>query len=96
MDGLTEATTASSRKPPRPRIGRIFHRAALLARIGADARDDEELREKKALTDEIKGGLEQVVSDFKASWQERAFNPQPDPPADPTKVATEASAGAGA
>src|SRR3954464_4048704 len=46
------------------------------------------LREKKALTDEIKGGLEQVVSDFKAAWQERAFNPQPDPPADPTKAVT--------
>ena len=52
------------------------------------------LREKKALTDEIKAGLEEVISDFKASWQERAFNPQPDPPADPTKVETGAAAGA--
>ena len=40
---------ASSRNPPRPRIGRIARWAALLARIGADARDDEELRQKKAL-----------------------------------------------
>jgi F-type H+-transporting ATPase subunit alpha len=51
------------------------------------------LREKKTLTDEIKADLEQVVSDFKASWQDRAFNPQPDPPADPTRAIGE---GAGA
>jgi F-type H+-transporting ATPase subunit alpha len=52
------------------------------------------IREKKALTDEIKSDLEQVVSDFKASWQERAFNPQPDPPSDPTRAAeTTAAAG---
>jgi F-type H+-transporting ATPase subunit alpha len=44
------------------------------------------IREKKSLTDEIKGELVQAVTDFKASWQERAFNPQPDPPADPTKA----------
>jgi F-type H+-transporting ATPase subunit alpha len=54
------------------------------------------IREKKALTDEIKSDLEQVVSDFKASWQERAFNPQPDPPADPTRAeAAETTAAAG-
>ncbi|HEV7893967.1 MAG TPA: F0F1 ATP synthase subunit alpha [Pyrinomonadaceae bacterium] len=44
------------------------------------------IREKKTLTDEIKEGLRQVIGDFKASWQERAFNPQPDPPADPTRA----------
>jgi F-type H+-transporting ATPase subunit alpha len=55
------------------------------------------IREKKALTDDIKADLEQVVSDFKATWQERAFNPQPDPPADPTRAITEeAGAAAGA
>ena len=46
---MTEETTASSRNPPRPRAGWIANGAALLARIGADARDDEELRQKKAL-----------------------------------------------
>jgi adenylate cyclase len=46
---VTEETTASSRNPPRPRGGWIAKWAALLARIGADARDDEELRQKKAL-----------------------------------------------
>ncbi len=46
---MTEATTASSRNPPRPRVGGIANGAALLARIGADARDDDELRQKKAL-----------------------------------------------
>ena len=46
---MTEETTASSRNPPRPRVGWIANGAALLARIGADARDDEELRQKKAL-----------------------------------------------
>jgi adenylate cyclase len=46
---VTEETTASSRNPPRPRAGWIANGAALLARIGADARDDEELRQKKAL-----------------------------------------------
>src|SRR5688500_6813447 len=54
-----------------------------------------DIREKKALTDEIKGGLTQAVNDFKASWQERGFNPQPDPPSDPTKAPTTAAAGAG-
>jgi adenylate cyclase len=46
---VTEETTASSRHATRPRVGWIAKRAALLARIGADARDDEELRQKKAL-----------------------------------------------
>ncbi|HKG12683.1 MAG TPA: F0F1 ATP synthase subunit alpha [Pyrinomonadaceae bacterium] len=55
------------------------------------------LREKKTLTDEIKADLEQVIGDFKASWQDRAFNPQPDPPADPTRAdAAETTAVAGA
>lgn len=47
---MTEETTASSfRNRPRPRVGWIATGAALLARIGADPRDDEELRRKKAL-----------------------------------------------
>lgn len=46
---MTEATTALSRNAPRPRVGWIATRAALLARIGADVRDDEDLRQKKAL-----------------------------------------------
>jgi class 3 adenylate cyclase len=46
---VTEETTASSRNPPRPRAGWIANGTALLARIGADTRDDEELRQKKAL-----------------------------------------------
>jgi F-type H+-transporting ATPase subunit alpha len=51
------------------------------------------IREKKTLTDEIKADLGQVIGDFKASWQDRAFNPQPDPPADPTRaISEEASA----
>jgi F-type H+-transporting ATPase subunit alpha len=50
------------------------------------------IREKKALTDEIKGGLTQAVSDFKAAWQERALNPQPEPPGAPV-VSADAAAG---
>jgi F-type H+/Na+-transporting ATPase subunit alpha len=50
------------------------------------------VREKKALTDEIKQELVSAVNDFKATWQERGFNPQPDPPVDPTKAATTAAA----
>jgi len=46
---VTEETTASSGNRPRLGIGRIANGAALLARIGADPRDDEELRRKKAL-----------------------------------------------
>ncbi|HEV3475219.1 MAG TPA: adenylate/guanylate cyclase domain-containing protein [Actinomycetota bacterium] len=46
---MTEETTASSRNRPRPRIGWIANGAALLARIGADPGDGEELRRKKAL-----------------------------------------------
>jgi guanylate cyclase len=46
---VTEATTPSSRNAPRPGVGWIANGAALLARIGADARDDEELRQKKVL-----------------------------------------------
>jgi F-type H+-transporting ATPase subunit alpha len=48
------------------------------------------IREKKTLTDEIKQGLTQAVTDFKASWEARGFNPQPDPPS-PEK--TKAAAG---
>jgi adenylate cyclase len=46
---VTEAATASSRNPPPPRFARITNGAALLARVGADAQDDEELRQKKSL-----------------------------------------------
>ena len=46
---MTEETTASSGNRPRLGIGRIANGAALLARIGADPRDDGELRRKKAL-----------------------------------------------
>ena len=46
---MTEAATASSLNPPPPRVGWIANGAALLARIGADVGDDEELRQKKAL-----------------------------------------------
>ncbi|MFL6335930.1 MAG: F0F1 ATP synthase subunit alpha, partial [Pyrinomonadaceae bacterium] len=52
------------------------------------------IREKKALSDEIKEELVSAVNDFKSAWQERGFNPQPDPPADPTKAATTVAAGA--
>jgi adenylate cyclase len=45
---VTEETTIPSRNP-RLRAGWFANGAALLARIGADARDDEELRQKKAL-----------------------------------------------
>jgi F-type H+-transporting ATPase subunit alpha len=38
------------------------------------------IREKKSLTDEIKEGLAQAVKDFKSTFGERGFNPQPDPP----------------
>ncbi len=38
------------------------------------------IREKKAITDEIKNDLTQAIGDFKAGWQERALNPQPEPP----------------
>ncbi len=46
---VTEETTGSSPNPPRPQVGRIARRVALLGRIGADVRDDDELRQKKAL-----------------------------------------------
>jgi guanylate cyclase len=46
---VTEATTAPSRSSRRPGRGRIADGAARLARIGADARDGDELRQKKAL-----------------------------------------------
>jgi class 3 adenylate cyclase len=46
---VTEETTASARNPPRPSADWIANGTGLLARIGADARDDEELRQKKAL-----------------------------------------------
>ncbi|HVF43624.1 MAG TPA: hypothetical protein VM936_11465, partial [Pyrinomonadaceae bacterium] len=48
------------------------------------------LREKKTLTDEIKADLEQVIGDFKASWQDRALNPQPLPPG-PDSAAVESA-----
>jgi guanylate cyclase len=43
------AVAAPSPKRPRRSVGWIANGAAALARIGADARDDEELRQKKAL-----------------------------------------------
>jgi adenylate cyclase len=46
---VTEATTSVPRNEARPRIGRIADRAAWLARVGADAEDDEERRDNKAL-----------------------------------------------
>jgi guanylate cyclase len=46
---VTEETTASLLDPPRPRGGWIAGWTAFLARAGADSRDDEELRQKKAL-----------------------------------------------
>ena len=46
---MTEAATASPRDPGRPTAALLASGAALLARIGADPRDDEELRQKKAL-----------------------------------------------
>jgi guanylate cyclase len=46
---VTEASAASSRNSPRPKVGWIANGAALLARIGADARDDEDMRQKKVL-----------------------------------------------
>jgi adenylate cyclase len=46
---VTEETTAPTRNRPRPRVGWIAKGATLLARIGADPLDDEELRQKKAL-----------------------------------------------
>ena len=42
-------TTASSPNPPSSSVGWVARATAWLARIGADPRDDEELRQKKAL-----------------------------------------------
>ncbi|HEU4597422.1 MAG TPA: F0F1 ATP synthase subunit alpha [Pyrinomonadaceae bacterium] len=50
------------------------------------------IREKKALGDDLKAELKQVVTDFKATWLENALNPQPEPPGSETKaIAAEAS-----
>jgi len=46
---VTEENTAPSGSRARPRVGWIANRAALLARIGADPEDDQELRQKKTL-----------------------------------------------
>ena len=46
---MTEGTTASSGPRARPGVGWIAKGAALLARIGADPDDDEDLRQKKTL-----------------------------------------------
>jgi guanylate cyclase len=46
---VTEEITASSGSRARPGVGWIANRAALLARIGADPEDDQELRQKKTL-----------------------------------------------
>src|SRR2546421_11679567 len=45
---MTEEITVSSRSR-QPRVGWIARGAALLARIGANPEDDEDLRQKKAL-----------------------------------------------
>jgi F-type H+-transporting ATPase subunit alpha len=39
------------------------------------------IREKKALSDELKQELTQAVSDFKLAWRDSALNQQPEPPA---------------
>jgi F-type H+-transporting ATPase subunit alpha len=57
------------------------------------------IREKKSLTEDIKTDLAQAVGDFKQPWQERALNPQPEPPGEPVEradatVETTAVAGA--
>jgi F-type H+-transporting ATPase subunit alpha len=57
------------------------------------------IREKKSLTEDIKTDLAQAVGDFKQPWQERALNPQPEPPGEPIErvdatVETTAVAGA--
>jgi F-type H+-transporting ATPase subunit alpha len=57
------------------------------------------IREKKALTDDIKEELVRAVGDFKSSWEDRALNPQPLPPresATTTAASAEAGAAAGA
>src|SRR5947209_7896180 len=56
------------------------------------------MREKKTLTDEIKGEMTQAVADFKETWKEAALNPQPEPPGTPqtTGPTTETTAAAGA
>src|SRR5438105_2825503 len=46
---VTEEITVSSRSRAQPRVGWIARGAALLARIGANPEDDEDLRQKKAL-----------------------------------------------
>jgi adenylate cyclase len=46
---VTEPPAPADRKPTPPQAGWIPNSLAVLARIGADARDDEELRQKKAL-----------------------------------------------
>jgi guanylate cyclase len=46
---VTEEITASSGSRARPGVGWIANRAALLATIGADPEDDDELRQKKTL-----------------------------------------------
>ena len=46
----------------------------------------------KMTKQEIKDEMKQSINDFKATWQERAFNPQPDPPVDPTKAVAAAKA----
>jgi F-type H+-transporting ATPase subunit alpha len=56
-----------------------------------------QIREKKQFTDEIKDELKQLFGDFKASWEDKAFNPQPDPPRiAETTAATPAAAPAAA
>ena len=46
---MTEGTAASSGSRAQPGVGWVANAAAMLARIGADPEDDDELRQKKAL-----------------------------------------------
>jgi F-type H+/Na+-transporting ATPase subunit alpha len=49
------------------------------------------IREKKTLGDDLKNEMKQAVNDFKATWQERALNPQPEPPGQPEAAKTAAA-----
>jgi F-type H+-transporting ATPase subunit alpha len=50
------------------------------------------IREKKALTDEIKAEMQQAVADFKDTWKEAALNPQSEQRAIPQTTGATATA----
>ena len=52
------------------------------------------IREKKALGDDLKNEMKQAINDFKATWQERALNPQPLPPKQPEATKSAAAVAA--